>query len=118
LTKRARWWHGWRISAGRVLAEHCLVEHESRRPGATVDGREHRDFEVSGFSDLLQGPILSGWKRRRPANLQDQAADLDRVDIEIHDLPSVALKYDITDGSQVSGSNPGTLEGSDENFGS
>ena len=62
--------------------EALLVENGVGAPREVRDGREDWDLDLVGYSERLQRPIARGW-RRRPQRLEDQRADLQRVDVKL-----------------------------------
>ncbi|HUY24810.1 MAG TPA: hypothetical protein VMV09_05850 [Candidatus Saccharimonadales bacterium] len=69
--------------ARRRLAESpeaLIVENDAGRPVSIPEGEKDWELDISGYSQLLGRPVASGWRLR---NLQDEAADLERVEYEV-----------------------------------
>ena len=86
---RRPWWRAVRDTSG-VLVEPVVVEGLLRGPEEAIDGREHWDFEIVGYSERLKRPIARGW-RIGSEDLQDEHVDLQRVQVQFEEWRSVAL---------------------------
>ena len=77
------------LAAGRLPEEdHTgIVEDRSGGPRSVAGREEDWELDVSGYSQLLGRPIVSGWRRR---DLKDQAADLDCVEYEVTYVGAIA----------------------------
>ena len=60
--------------------EGAVVQDCLGGPAAGLDRKEDWELNVTGYSERMGRPIVSGWSRR---DLQDKASDLDRVECQI-----------------------------------
>ena len=67
--------------------EALIVENDAGRPVSIPEGEKDWELDISGYSQLLGRPVASGWRLR---NLQDEAADLERVEYEVTYVGTVA----------------------------
>ena len=68
--------------------EGAVVQDGFGGPVAVADGEEDWELHISGYSERMGRPIVSGWASR---DLKDKAADLKCVEYQIAYVGSAAL---------------------------